>query len=56
MSKLKQSARESQKMIQYFLTLSEMEKSYSDHLSKNIGYLTDIKKNYQNYGQGYKDL
>ena len=38
------------------MTLSDMEKSYADHLQKSIGYLSDIKKNYQNFGKGYHDM
>ena len=53
---MRQSARESQKMVQYFLTMSEMEKTYADHLNKSVGYLTDIKKNYQDFGKGYLDM
>lgn len=54
--KMKQSARESQKMVQYFLTVADMEKSYADHLNKSVGYLADIKKNYQDFGKGYLDM
>mmetsp|Transcript_34792 Transcript_34792/g.34453 ORF Transcript_34792/g.34453 Transcript_34792/m.34453 type:complete len:132 (+) Transcript_34792:609-1004(+) len=53
---MRQSARESQKMVQYFLTISEMEKTYADHLNKSVGYLSDIKKDYQDFGKGYLDM
>jgi hypothetical protein len=54
--KMKQSARESQKIVQYFISIAEMEKSYNENITKNIKYLSEIKQCYQNYGKGYLDL
>jgi hypothetical protein len=54
--KMKQSARESQKIVQYFLSVSEMERDYSENIDRNIKYMADIKQCYQNYGKGYLDL
>ena len=46
--KLKISARESQKIIQYFLARIDWEKSYSDNILKNITYMAEVKQTYQN--------
>lgn len=54
--KLKISARESQKIIQYFLARIDWEKSYSDNILKNITYMAEVKQTYQNCGKGLFDL
>lgn len=54
--KLKASARESQKMIQYFLSIADQERHYSEFVNKNITYLAEIKNNYQNCGKAVHEL
>lgn len=50
------SARESQKMIQFFLAISDQEKQLSETLTKSIAYMSDVKKTYQTCGKGLYDL
>ena len=55
-SKLKSSADEYFKIIQYFLLISEQEKQLSKLFLKNCSYMTEIKKNYQDSGTEFFNL
>ena len=54
--KLKISAKETQKIIQYFLQIAEHEKTYSELIKKNSVFLAEIKLTYQNNGQGLMSI
>lgn len=54
--KLKASARETQKIIQYFLQIADQEKTYAEMIKKNSAFFAEIKLGYQNTGQGLMSI
>ena len=54
--KLKNSARESQKIIQYFLQIADQERIYSEMIKRSSTFLAEIKLTYQNNGQGLMSI